>query len=137
MQPKKLSPNIYEEFGLRSWRERKETKTLSTQPVSAYLDSIKPPKQNDKSWVAKALCHNRTDEFFPNYELDEEVLTNSEQKKLHMAAVYAAKKICEQCPVLLPCRSWALSMGNQLKYGVAGGLTATERRRLYRKGVRE
>ena len=37
-----------------------------------------------------------------------------------------AKRICETCPVLNTCRSYALSVGERI--GVWGGLTAKERR---------
>ena len=38
----------------------------------------------------------------------------------------AAKAICAGCPFRAPCLAWALTM--RLPYGVAGGLSATERR---------
>ena len=39
-----------------------------------------------------------------------------------------AKRICEQCPVLAVCRRYALENGE--KFGVWGGLSESERRRL-------
>lgn len=43
----------------------------------------------------------------------------------HDAQVSAAKAVCERCPVLHRCREWALA---GLADGIAGGMTATERR---------
>lgn len=42
------------------------------------------------------------------------------------AAEAAAKAICATCPFRGPCLAWALAA--RLPYGVAGGLTVTERR---------
>ncbi|MYF33346.1 MAG: WhiB family transcriptional regulator [Acidimicrobiaceae bacterium] len=42
----------------------------------------------------------------------------------------AAKRICEECPVSGECLAAALAMDSQ--YGVWGGLTARERKRLAR-----
>jgi WhiB family redox-sensing transcriptional regulator len=39
-----------------------------------------------------------------------------------------AKSVCLRCPVRNPCLDWALRVGEP--YGVWGGLTADERRRL-------
>lgn len=38
----------------------------------------------------------------------------------------AAKAVCRRCPVERQCRTWALD--SDLPYGVAGGMTADERR---------
>lgn len=43
----------------------------------------------------------------------------------HDAQVAAAKSVCSGCPVLHPCREWALT---GLTEGIAGGMTETERR---------
>lgn len=44
-----------------------------------------------------------------------------------------AKKICQQCPAIRECLTYALVANEQ--YGIWGGLTASERQRL-RKGRR-
>lgn len=41
-----------------------------------------------------------------------------------------AKAICDSCPVRQPCLEWALT--DRERYGVWGGLTERERRRLLR-----
>jgi WhiB family redox-sensing transcriptional regulator len=42
--------------------------------------------------------------------------------------VERAKRVCNACPVLDECRAWAV--GEPLDFGVFGGLSADERRRL-------
>jgi WhiB family redox-sensing transcriptional regulator len=44
----------------------------------------------------------------------------------------AAKKICERCPVLAECRSYALE--REERFGVWGGLTEAERRSRFANG---
>ena len=46
-------------------------------------------------------------------------------------AVAAAKRYCVSCPVLMPCRDYALSQGRRI-VGVWGGLTEDERRAIAR-----
>lgn len=41
-----------------------------------------------------------------------------------------AKEICDGCPVRQPCLEWALA--DRERYGVWGGMTERERRRLLR-----
>lgn len=43
----------------------------------------------------------------------------------------AAKRICHSCPVLRPCRAWAL---RHEKWGVWGGLTENERQQIRERG---
>jgi WhiB family redox-sensing transcriptional regulator len=61
-------------------------------------------------WMDFALCKEMPAEVFFPHEDDE-------------LAVFNAKKICMRCPVSEPC----LEMGMKLRYGIWGGLTATER----------
>ncbi|OAR22048.1 hypothetical protein A8W25_30025 [Streptomyces sp. ERV7] len=48
-------------------------------------------------------------------------------------AIEVAKQICGGCPVRARCLRLALERGEA--FGIFGGLTADERRRLRRKGV--
>ena len=41
-----------------------------------------------------------------------------------------ARNLCNSCPVLTPCREWALQDPDPVPMHVAGGLTVRERRRL-------
>lgn len=66
-----------------------------------------------------ALCGQSDPEaFFPEKHSDEE----------NTRAINSAKQVCSACPVKMDCLNWALT--NEEKYGIWGGLTATERRRL-------
>jgi WhiB family redox-sensing transcriptional regulator len=51
----------------------------------------------------------------------------------HVAAVNAAKAICNTCPVAHECLAWAMK---ENEYGIWGGLTEEERSRLRRKPTR-
>lgn len=46
------------------------------------------------------------------------------------AANHAAKEICAWCPVMTECRQWALD--SREPYGVWGGMSARERRSVWR-----
>jgi len=45
-----------------------------------------------------------------------------------------AKRVCNECPVVMECLEWALSIPSQR--GVAGGLSESERARVRRKRQR-
>jgi WhiB family transcriptional regulator, redox-sensing transcriptional regulator len=47
--------------------------------------------------------------------------------------VAAAKRICYACPVISECLTWALRHGEE--WGVWGGLSEHERRRLLARGI--
>lgn len=51
--------------------------------------------------------------------------------------IAAAKEVCGACPVAQPCLSYALRVESEtgLRYGIFGGLTALERRRLVEAGA--
>jgi hypothetical protein len=69
-------------------------------------------------WRDRAVCVDEDpDLFFPVVE----------RGMLAVAEIAAAKAICARCPVLDECRAWAR---RSLAYGIAGGLTADERRKL-------
>ena len=65
-------------------------------------------------WLSRAACKGETDSFF---SYDEEVMEE-------------ARAICEDCPVRKECLQTALADRNH--YGVWGGTTASERRRIHR-----
>lgn len=70
-------------------------------------------------WRARAACADVSDPevFFPV----------AESGPVLLAQVAAAKAVCARCPVREECLRWAL---DGLVAGVAGGLTADERREL-------
>lgn len=81
-----------------------------TEPMLVDLD--------ERPWAAYAACRTADpDLFFP----------------VEDGATEAALKICRGCPVIDDCRDWALEM--RIRYGVWGGLTERDRRRVLRKSV--
>ncbi|HEU0257569.1 MAG TPA: WhiB family transcriptional regulator [Microbacteriaceae bacterium] len=69
------------------------------------------------AWQADALCAQTDPEiFFPEKG----------------GSTREAKKICEQCPVRQQCLQYALQ--NDERFGIWGGLSERERRRLRRAG---
>ena len=72
-------------------------------------------------WRARAAC--RTEEpdlFFP--------VGSSGPALVQLAE---AKSVCRRCPVVVQCRTWALTTGQDT--GVWGGMSADERRALRRR----
>jgi WhiB family redox-sensing transcriptional regulator len=81
-----------------------------TEPTLAALD--------ERPWAAYGACRNADpDLFFPASDDD----------------AGAALRICGGCPVVDECRDWALEM--RVRYGVWGGLTERDRRRLLRRSA--
>jgi WhiB family redox-sensing transcriptional regulator len=70
------------------------------------------------AWMADAACRGSKVNFHPERGQD----------------TRAAKAVCATCPVREQCRSYALEVGD--KYGVWGGTTAKERRKLLRRAHR-
>ncbi len=71
---------------------------------------------DERPWAAYAACRDADpDLFFPTSEAD----------------VAAAQRICRGCPVIEECLNWALD--TRVRYGVWGGTTERERRRMLRK----
>lgn len=78
-----------------------------------------------REWLHRAACRRDVDPetFFPV----------AEAGPAHDAAVAAAKAVCARCPVVAQCLDHALA---RIPDGIAGGLTAHERRQLRRRGRR-
>lgn len=71
------------------------------------------------AWSMRAACLDRPDEmFFP------------ERGGSARVAVEAAKRVCARCPVTAECLEYA--MATDQRFGVWGGLSEPERRRLKR-----
>lgn len=66
------------------------------------------------TWRTAAACR----------DLDSNVFFAEEWNKAHTAT---AKRICKACPVREPCLAYA--MASDVRYGVWGGLTKSERKR--------
>jgi hypothetical protein len=71
-----------------------------------------------REWSARAVCRDVDPEvFFPLAEAGPELVRQEAR----------AKRVCAGCPVVAECREFALA---ELAYGVAGGLSESERRAL-------
>jgi WhiB family redox-sensing transcriptional regulator len=72
----------------------------------------------EREWRGRAACRNEPPElFFPT----------AESGPGYRAQVAEAKAVCRRCPVRADCLAEALA---RIPYGIAGGLTEHERRRL-------
>lgn len=72
----------------------------------------------ERPWAAYAACRTADpDLFFPDSD----------------EAADAAVRICRGCPVMSECRDWALD--TRVRYGVWGGLTERDRRRVLRRSA--
>lgn len=74
-------------------------------------------------WRALATCREVDPELFH---------PEVERGRAYEAQVAAAKRVCAVCPVRAECLAFSL---RALPYGIAGGLTADERRGLPRTGA--
>lgn len=79
--------------------------------------------EGDRRFMTRGLCNGENgDDWFPNYEHDPEP----------GEPAYEAQKMCDKCPVKSDCLTYA--MENRVDYGIWGGLTETQRKRLRRVG---
>jgi len=79
----------------------------------------------DQPWRAAAACIGRSDVMDP--PADE--IAQARRYGLETALWEPAKDICRSCPVLVQCRSWAVTLpGTADVSGVCGGLTEDERK---------
>jgi WhiB family redox-sensing transcriptional regulator len=75
----------------------------------------------DDGWQREAACQGASPElFFP-----------VGRSPLGRAEAWAAKRICNRCPVQTPCLEWAIRTGEST--GVWGGMTEEERREEVRR----
>lgn len=80
----------------------------------------------DRSWQPVALCSgNHSHLFFPP--------SAQERKDERQRRETRAKAVCQVCPVVSDCRTYALQIREP--YGIWGGLTETERRRTHANAV--
>jgi hypothetical protein len=79
-------------------------------------------EQNTRDWRTHAACRSKDpDLFFPTVE----------SGPVYRRQVDEAKSVCAGCPVVSRCLAEALV---RLPDGIAGGLTADERRSVHRQG---
>jgi WhiB family redox-sensing transcriptional regulator len=86
-------------------------------PVSIGIPGLRPQDDDGAlAWQADALCAQTDPEaFFPEKG----------------GSTREAKKICQQCDVRSECLDYALA--NDERFGIWGGLSERERRRLRRR----
>lgn len=76
------------------------------------------PEIEDRPWASHAACRDADpDVFFSERETE----------------VANARRICSGCAVRDDCLDWALDM--RIRYGVWGGATPRERRRMLRRSA--
>lgn len=92
---------------------------MSRAPSAAQRTTGTAERLTTGDFRSRAACRDGIDPdaFFPTGEAGPQL----------DAAVAAAKAVCAGCPVRAACLAWAL---RALPYGIAGGLTAEERRDL-------
>lgn len=87
--------------------------------MSHYIGSVPDTGARPADWLATAPCKDDPEAMFPA-NLDVEI--------------EYAKSFCRRCPAITQCGDWALETGEE--YGVWGGLSEKERRRLRRRVAR-
>ena len=88
---------------------------MSEAAVIELIATLGAPQPIDEDWAEKARCPETDPEaFFPEKG----------------GSTKEAKKVCQRCPVTKECLQWALD--NDERFGVWGGLSERERRRLQR-----
>lgn len=86
---------------------------MSPRPPRASWPQI--PERSRMDWAAQAACADSAlDEF------------HADQGEAHATV----KRVCAACPVVDACLQWAIE--NRERFGVWGGLSATERDVLFR-----
>lgn len=86
---------------------------IPSTPVDLFVLDLK-----ERPWAAYAACRDAdADKFFSAAEAD----------------VAAAIRICNGCPVQGECLEWALE--TRVRYGVWGGTTERDRRRMLRRSA--
>ena len=95
----------------------KDAVTESQRTELSLLDFAVEQDEAELSWQERALCAQTDPEaFFPEKG----------------GSTRDAKRVCEACPVSGKCLDYA--MANDEKFGIWGGLSERERRRLRRRG---
>lgn len=94
----------------------------NTGKLCRMADITRLPGRNEElwEWQLHARCRGMDSAWF--FHPEAERGPRKEQRDA------AAKAICEQCPVIHPCREHALQVREP--YGVWGGLTEDDRERL-------
>jgi len=103
--------------------------TASVRPKTnrpAGAPRFRTPGDDMGPWSPAAACRKADPELF--FPMGPSGLSREQTRR--------AKAICQQCPVLESCRSWAMAYPKLAEYGVWGGLSEDERRTLRGRELR-
>ncbi|MEW2386606.1 WhiB family transcriptional regulator, partial [Micromonospora sp. NPDC047707] len=92
-------------------------------PENQLTNSPSNPGLDREATKTPACRSHDTDLFFPG------PATGGEMRR----QIAQAKQICFTCPLLHPCRAWALNQPAQHLHGIWGATTQPERRLLQRQ----
>lgn len=122
------SPESYQ--AAKTWR--KDHKLKEDRPRNSPFHN--PLASRNVGWLWLAKCQNRDpDLFFPEDYGYPAGLSPAQQQAMRESRIARAKAACAICPVRLACLQDAYDLNEQ--YGIRGGLTAKERRKLERKSA--
>jgi WhiB family redox-sensing transcriptional regulator len=83
----------------------------------ADIRRLPKPRVDEWSWQLQAACRGLpVSLFFHPW---------GERTTERTRRIQKAKQVCQECPVVFQCRSWALQV--QERYGIWGGLSEEER----------
>ena len=83
-----------------------------------WLSSVFEPYLDEQDWPSRAACKGAGDLFWNDYD-DE---NNPRVEYDRNLRIRRAKAICSDCPVLLECRTWALTkIGGEDRHTILGG----------------
>lgn len=86
----------------------------------------------DQNWMALARCSDGNSGLVPiMFAHTCKGVCRTRKGCAHDPNTQMAKNVCHGCPVLMHCRFW--SIATSLQFGVAGGLTLTERRKMKKR----
>lgn len=91
---------------------------VDAEPKGPY--TLPPPRTEAWDWQLYGSCRRRPDDLF--FAPADEFGAARNQRRSR------AKLLCDECPVRPQCLDYALTAGEP--YGIWGGLTPTERRRV-------
>lgn len=93
-------------------------------------------QDEDRDWQQQAACRNAPPElFFSQHDCDNMCAPGCQGRKEpgRHARIRAAKAYCDECPVAVDCLLWSIDTGQQ--FGIWGGVTERERRRLAKRRI--
>lgn len=87
-------------------------------------------------WMPEGNCWDIAPTRKDRWEMFPETVAESRsrgERYSNRDSYQAGKTICEGCPVIVPCLDYAIS--NRIVFGVWGGMSPAERRRVRRRNA--